>query len=108
MASASFCDPPSIRGQPTWWDSIVSSIPSAEVSGWVRSSMPWAAAPPSSARASSVSKYRCASHRTLGSPLSPKWAICSGLRVGSRRSLLVRKKSTTSVPCSTSGPNSRR
>ena len=86
IASASFCDPPSISGHPTWWDSIASSIPSAEVSGWLRSSMPCAAAPPTSARASSVSKYRCASHRTLGSPLSPKWTICGTLRVGGRRS----------------------
>jgi hypothetical protein len=70
--------------------------------------MPCAAAPPRRARASSVSKYRCASQRTLGRPFSPKWAICGTLRVGSRRSRLVRKKSTTSVPCSTSGPNSRR
>ena len=70
--------------------------------------MPCAAAPPSSARAPSVSKYRCASHRTFGSPLSPNCTICGTLRVGSRRSRLVRKKSTTSVPCSTSGPNNRR
>ena len=108
IASASACEPPSTRGQPTWWASMPSIIPRLAVSGRARSSIPCAAAPAISACASGVSKKRWASQRTFGSPVSAKRVTCGTLLVGGRRNCDVRKKSTTSVPCSTRGSNSRR
>ena len=66
IASASFCEPPSTSGQPTWWASMPSSIPRPAVSGRARSSMPCAAAPASSACAPRVSKYRCGQPAHVG------------------------------------------
>ena len=44
----------------------------------------------------------------IGNALSAKRVIAGMLRVGSRRNAEDRKKSMTSVPCSTSSPNSIR